>query len=1041
MWLTRLSVYNPYFAAVLVLTMVVLGVFNIFKLPVEAFPDVRFPVAVVSTSYEGASPEVVESEVSRPLEEAVNTINGIKNIRSYSMEGVSTVVAEFELATNADKAVQDVRDKVGMAAGSFRREISTPVVAQFDPNDSAMLEMSLSSNETSARALTDWINNTLKKRLQTVMGVGEVYVVGGAEREINIALKPEKLQSYGLNIGDVQNALARSNSDFPSGTVSNYQGELSVRVAGKIKDPMFFANVVVAKRDNTLIRVQDVATVTDGIAEMQSVSLLNGKPAIAVNIRATRGANVVDVSDGVKAMMAEELAKAPKGVGVEYIYDQADDIRTSVSEVRDTLVEGVVLTVLIVFIFLGTWRSTVITGLTLPVSLIGCMFALSLMGFTINLMTLMALSLSIGLLIDDAIVVRENIMRHVVLGKSHFDAALEGTKEIGLAVLATSLCIVAVFLPIGYMDGIIGKFFHQFGLTVAAAIVISTVVSLTLDPMLSSIWHDPARSGKRSMIGRAVDRFDVWLERVAERYQVWLKWTLRHKAVVLITATVLTVASFGLVVVGQVGGEFMPQEDRGKLELSFKTATGSSLEDTVAKTQEIEVILKKLPELKSLTTNIGKSSFGSGKNESQVIIDVGKKQGRERSINVIADEVREALSRVAGIEITALDVMGQAGPPGKPVNVGLRGSNIQDLNTAAKQIEVGLQKIAGVQDVQNSEADADPALNIVLDRDAAARLGVDLPALGDTMQTLFAGKDATVWEAADGNGYNVRLQVPKNVRNQTLLESITVPSVGADGQSKMIALSNIARIESGVSPRQVNRINLQREITITANIVDRNYNDVYADIETLKSKIVLPDGINIVNEGHDKEMAESAMYALQALLMGVIFIYLILTAQFRSFTLPITIMMSLPLIFIGVFVALWISGNTLNMFSIIGIVMLMGLAAKNGILLVDFINHARLNESMDRFEAILEAGRVRLRPIVMTSLAMIFGMIPLAVGMGEGSESRSPMAWAVIGGLITSTVLTLFVVPVVYVLMDNFRQWMHRVLHRLNRTPTVDKTH
>ena len=1035
MWLTRLSVHNPYFAAVLVLATVVLGLFSIFKLPLEAFPDVRFPVAMVQTSYSGASPEVVESEVSKPIEEALNTINGVKNIRSYSFEGSSVVVAEFNLSVDVGTAVQDVRDKVGAIAGNFRRDISTPIVSQFNPTDEAMLQITLSSDSADLRTLTDWTENSLKERLQTVVGVGEVQVVGGTERQITVALDPYKLQSLNLSVADVKNALAAANSDFPSGTVKSSAGEFSVRVSGKIKDPNQFAQVVISNRSGSLIRVRDVATVSDSIAEQNSIATLNGKPAIGLNVRATRGANVVEVADGVKAQLAEAQTKAPGKLTVVYTYDQSDEVRQSVNEVAKTLVEGVALTVVIVFLFLGTWRSTVITGLTLPVSLIGSMWALSLMGFTINLMTLMALSLAIGLLIDDAIVVRENIVRHVQMGKSHFQAALDGTQEIGLAGLATSLCIGAVFLPIGYMDGIIGKFFHQFGLTVAAAIVISTIVSLTLDPMLSSIWHDPGRAGKRGWIGRLVDRFDAWIERVSERYTGTLKWVLAHRWLVLGASLGLTIASFGLVGFGAVGGEFMPEQDRGKFSVAFKTATGSDLDYTRAKTLEVEALLQQVPEVKSISASIGAAGFGNGKTNSSLTVDVGQKQDRDRDITAITDEVRAKLVPVAGIEITSIDALGQAGPPGKAVNVGLRGNDLQALQRTAAEIEQALAKIEGVTDIENSLSEADPAYNIVVNRDAAAQLGVNLTTLGETLQTLFAGSTATVWEAPDGNSYNVHLQIPQAVRQETLLQHISIPATGSDGSTRMIGLDSIATIQAGTTPRQINRINLLREVALSANIKDRSANAVFAEVEALKDKISLPEGMQFVQEGQSKDMEESGLYALQALALGVIFIYMILAAQFRSFTLPVTIMMALPLIFIGVFVALWLTGNTLNMFSIIGIVMLMGLAAKNGILLVDFINHARENQGMNRFDAIVEAGRVRLRPIVMTSLAMIFGMLPLALGGGEGSETRQPMAYAIIGGLITSTVLTLFVVPVVYVLLDNTRTRIHHLLHRLNGTP------
>lgn len=1040
MWLTRLSVNNPYFAAVLVLAAVVLGLFSLNKLPIEAFPDVRFPVAVIQTTYKGASPEMVESDVSKPLEENLNTINGIKKIRSYSFEGSSTIVVEFELSVDISLAIQDVRDKVSMISGGFRREIDTPIVSQVNPSDEPMMSVAISSTEMSPRDLTNWVENTLKKRLQTVIGVGDVEIVGGTSREINIALHPEKLKSLNLSVTEVAEALAIANQDRPAGNVHNAVEERSIRLSGKIKDPLAFADVVIQNRNGHLIRVRDVATVIDGEAEKNSIALLNGKPSLSLDIRANRGANVVQVADGIKKALAQMQAEEAERFSVNYTYDQSADIKTSVADVRSTLLEGIILTILIVYLFLGSWRSTVITGLTLPISLIGTLFVISLLGFTINLMTLMAMSLSIGLLIDDAIVVRENIVRHAGFGKNHYQAALDGTKEIGLAVLATTLCIVAVFVPIGYMDGIIGQFFHQFALTVAIAIMISMVVSLTLDPMLSSIWYDPGRSGKRSIFGKLSDRFDVWLGKQADRYARAVLWTLSHRLWVLIITIGLTIGSFALVSSGQVGAEFMPDEDRGEFSINFKTAPGSSLDYTLAKSMEVKQALADIPEIDTISANIGAAGFGNGKINSSFNVNIGKKDERSRTLNEVMAESRRLIEPIAGIEITSIAGESSHGS-GKPISIGIRGSNLGELETAADAIMAELSKIEGVADIESTLTDADPSFDVTMDRNAAANLGVSLENLGTLLETMFAGKTATLWEAEDGNSHDVRLRIPQTARTEDLLHSLTVPAAGQDGQVHMITLSNFTQIASGQTPREIHRVNLQREITLTSNIRDRDASAVFADVDALKDRVTLPPDVQFIQEGESQDMVESGIYALQALALGIIFIYMILAAQFRSFTLPISIMVSLPLVFIGVFGALWLTNNTLNMFSIIGIVMLMGLAAKNGILLVDFINHARLNEGLNRTEAIVEAGRVRLRPILMTSLAMIFGMLPLALGGGESSETREPMAWAVIGGLITSTVLTLFVVPVVYTLLDSLRTHIHRLIKRLNRTPDEASHH
>ncbi|AXK39503.1 efflux RND transporter permease subunit [Crenobacter cavernae] len=1032
MWLTRVSIQNPYFAAVLMLVLIVLGLFSINRLPLEEFPDIRFPVAVVAVSYPGASPEVVESEVSRPIEETLNTISGIKNIRSYSFEGSSTVVVEFELSADATVALQDVRDRISAVQGSFRREIKSPVVSQLNPNDQPLLSFALTSPDKNLRGLTTWVDNVLKKRLQTVSGVGEVKRVGGARREIRVDVDPYRLEAVGLSVGDVASAIRTANQDFPTGSVNTASNELSVRLTGKLATVDDFSKLTLTWRNGAPIRLADVASVADDEAEKDSLSLIDGLPSVGLDIRAARGANVVAVAEGVKKVMEEMRPLMPAGTGVKVTYDKSDNVKRSLTEVRNSLIEGAALTVLIVFLFLGSWRSTVITGLTLPVALIGTLFAISAMGFTLNLMTLMALSLSIGLLIDDAIVVRENIVRHANMGKEHYKAALEGTEEIGLAVLATTLVIVAVFLPVGFMGGIIGKFFHQFGLTVTVAVLISMLVSFTLDPMLSSIWHDPHHHGDahKGPLGRTLDWFEASLDRLAERYGAAIGWALDHRKTVIAGALALLVGSFMLVPL--IGGEFLPKSDQGKFSLSFKTAPGSSLEYTEAKARQVEKGLRELPEVRSVNVSVAGGRFGAGKTEARLVVDAGSKQERERSLFDLMAAARGKAERVAGIELSSVEELGKHGPGGKAVNIGLRGSDVHVLEAAANALSGRLAGVKGVSDVESSLSAADPALDISVKRDAAGSLGIDLAEVGDTLSTLLAGNTVTTWEAPDGENYDVRLQIPKPARAAELLDVLTVAGNRKDdGSANMVPLSSVTESRPAESPRQIDRVNLQREVTITANIEGRESSAVFADIGKLLKDAKLPPGVSLNQEGEQKDMAESLGFAVQALAMGVIFIYLILAAQFRSFTLPVTIMVSLPLAFVGVFLGLLLFGSTLNMFSVIGIVMLMGLAAKNGILLVDFINQAR-REGMERRAAIVEAGRVRLRPIMMTSLAMIFGMLPLALGGGEGSETRAPMAHAIIGGMVTSTVLTLIVVPVVYTYMDGLRTRVRRVFARLN---------
>lgn len=1025
MWITRVSLNNPYFAAMLMAALVVLGLFSLARLPVEEFPDIRFPIAVVSTQYPGASPTVVESEVTRPLEEALNTLAGIKHLRSYSFESSSVIVVEFELSVDPATAVQEVRDKVATVTGQFRREISNPTINQVNPSDSPMMTLIVSSDSLPPRELSTWADQVLRKRLQTVSGVGEAKVVGAIKREVRVEIDPIRLQSYGLDIATVNDAIARANRDFPAGRLTGQEPEIALRVDGKLKTVAQFAEIELVWRNGSAVYLRDVATIRDGEQEYQSLALINGQRALSLEIKAARSANIVATSAAVKAALAELKAQLPAGVMLRVMNDKADDVRDSLTTVRDTLLEGTALTVLIVFLFLGSWRSTVITGLTLPIALIGTLFAIAVAGFSINVMSLLALTLSIGLLIDDAIVVRENIVRHAGLGKSHFQAALEGTEEIGLAVLATTFTVVAVFLPVGFMGGIIGQFFQQFGLTVVVAVLISLLVSFSLDPMLSSIWYDPHRHGDahHGPLGRLLDRFETSMDSLAERYALAIDWVLQHRKTTLAAATVLLLGSFALVPV--IGAEFLPKSDTGKVTVKFKTAAGSSLEYTEQKARHVDQLLRQATEVKDIYINIG-GGFAEGRNQASLQVILHDKAARARSVFTLMEVWRQQLPHIAGIELQSVAVSGGPGGNEKPIRVGIRGQDMATLERIAVDVRQRLRQINGVTDIESSLDAAEPALSLRLQRDAAASLGIDMEQLGQTLAVLLAGKVVSTWEAPDGENYDVRVIVPKPARQPLLLEDIQIAgrSLG-DGSREMVPLSTVATVVETQVPRQINRMDQARELTLTANIQGRDAQHVFTEVATLLQNYRLPTGYQFDQGGESQDLQESFSYAVQALAIGVIFIYMILCAQFRSFFQPIAIMMSLPLAFIGVFLALLVWGSTLNMFSVIGVIMLMGLVAKNGILLIDFVNQAR-REGMDRLAALKAAGRVRLRPILMTSLAMIFGMLPLALSRASGAELNAPMAQAVIGGLLTSTLLTLFVVPVVYSYLDTASAWLRR---------------
>jgi HAE1 family hydrophobic/amphiphilic exporter-1 len=1027
MWFTKVSIKNPYFATVIMLAILFMGIVSIKSISVEEFPDVKFPVVVVSASYKGASPEVVEVDVSKPLEEGLYTLNGIKEVRSYSFDGLSTVVAEFNLDINPDTATQDVRDKVASITPSLKKEIDTPVISKVNPQDNPIMSISFASNSLPLRDITTWVNQVAKKQFQSIPGVGDVTTIGGIDRQIRINLDPEHLNALGISATDILTAIKNTNNNYPAGAVKTKNREINVQLNGRLKKPSDFADIVITYRNDVPIKISDVATVVDGQDNFMSIGLVNGKKAVNLQIKQTAGSNLVDIANNVYQMINKLNKIKPQDMQISVINDQSEAVKSSLKNVEENLIEGSLLTILIVFIFLKSWRSTVITGLTLPIALLGTVFAVYTLGFTLNMMTLLALSLSIGILIDDAIVVRENIVRHLHMGKSHVEAALDGTKDIALAVVATTLTLIAVFFPVGMMHGIIGKFFFQFGITVVVAVIISLLVSFSLDPMLSSIWHEPKNGGwlAKSFIGKILDKFEQWFDKVGYSYERLITKSITYKKTTLFLSILIFILSFMLVPL--IGGEFMPQVDKGKIQINFKTNSGANIDYTLQQGRVIQSVLQqKIPQIESINLEIA-GGFGDGVNNGTFTIYIGKKNTRNKNVFEVMDQIRLILGSIGGIEIKNISTVGGPGGDQSPIQINIKGDNLDTLKQIANDLAQKLKNIPEVIDLTNSISDEKPAFSIQLNRDIASNLGVNLADVGNTVSVLFAGNKVSAWEdPLTGQNYDVWLQVPEEYRNYNVLDMLRVPTNQVkDGIKSMVALSTIATLNKDFSPNRVDHYNLHRKITLTGNIGGKDKNTVFNKIQNIVDQYKLPNGYEISQNGDREDMQKSFMYAVFALFTGVIFIYMILTALFRSFILPMVIMVSLPLSFIGVFIALYLFGSTLNMFSIIGIIMLMGLATKNGILLVDCINQQIL-AGVEQTKAIINAGKIRLRPIIMTSFAMIFGMLPLALSHGESSEVRKPMAYAIIGGMTTSTILTLVIIPVVYIYFDKLRKFIKR---------------
>jgi HAE1 family hydrophobic/amphiphilic exporter-1 len=1052
MWFTRVSLKNPVFATMVMLAIVVLGLFSYQRLQVDQFPNVDFPVVVVTTDYPGASPEIVESEVTKKIEEGVNSIAGINALTSRSYEGQSVVIIEFQLHINGRKAADDVREKVALIRPNLRTEVKEPRVLRFDPSSRAVWSLAVLPDtptggaNTATQALSDveltnWADQTLRKRLENVRGVGSVTVVGGAKREINIYLNPQALEAFGVTPDQVVSAVRNENQDLPVGAIRSREQERVVQIQARMQRPEDFGKIIVTRKNGAPVRVDQVAQVVDGAQETDSLALYNGQRTLLLSVQKAQDENTIAVIDGLLKMVAEMKTQLPPGVRLEPVTDGSRQIRVAVENVRRTLFEGALLTVLIVFLFLNSWRSTVITGLTLPIALIGTFLFMNLFGFTINMITLMALSLCVGLLIDDAIVVRENIVRHVQMGKTPYQASLDGTEEIGLAVLATTLSIVAVFMPIGFMGGIIGKFFHEFGLTIVAAVLISMFVSFTLDPMLSSIWHDPSieahsRHGLQpdgtpwrpvtlydKTIGRVTGWFDHATELMIDAYQSILRWALVHKLKTLFMALAIFVASIFMVPL--LGTEFVPAADFSETSLNFYTPMGSSLEVTEDKARQVDGILREFPEVRYTLATINTGN-AVGKSYASIYVRLVDRKDRQRNVTEMSAVLRERLKQVPGITVTHVGLLEAVGGQ-KQVEFSLQGPDLAELERISHLVIEKIRPIPGLVDLDSSVKPNKPTLDVAVRRDAASDLTLSIGQIGSALRTLVAGQTVGNWRAPDDQTYDVNVRLAPEARNspddlQRL--PFTVGS-NADGSPRIVRLNQVATVKESTGANQINRRDLTREVAINANVYNRAAGEVSTDIKAALESINFPPGYRYQFGGSAKNMAESFGYAISALVLAVVFIYMILASQFKSFFQPLALMTALPLTLIGVVLALLIFRSTLSMFSVIGVVMLMGLVTKNAILLVDFAIRAR-EDGMERSAALLMAAKVRLRPILMTTLAMIFGMLPLALALTEGSEQRAPMGQAVIGGVITSSLLTLVVVPVVYCYMDDLAQWLRR---------------
>jgi HAE1 family hydrophobic/amphiphilic exporter-1 len=1047
MFISDFAIRRPIITVVTMIALVVFGLTSLAKLDTDEFPAIDAPIVFVAIAYPGAAPDVVEREVVGRIEDKISGISGVDKINSTSTDGFAQIIVQFVFSKPVDQATQDIRDAISAVRAQLPAEILEPLIQRFDPNQLPIVSLAITSTVLTTPQITALADPTVAGELRAIPGVAQVNVVGGDSAQLNVNVRPTDLASVGVGIDQVVNALRAQNLAAPVGAVNNALEQRSIRLEGRLEQPEDFNSLVISQRNGQLITLGQVASVEAGAAEPKSAALYNGVAAIGLDIVKSREYSTTAVADGIRARVAELQKTLPPGTSIKVVRDAGVRVRASVRNVEEALIEGALLTVLVVFLFLNSWRSTVITGLALPVSVLASFVPLAALGFTLNTMSLLGLSLAIGILIDDAIVVRENIVRHVEMGADHMHAAHEGTDEIGLAVAATTFSIVAVFVPVGFMPGVAGQWFKPFALTIAAAVLVSLFVSFSLDPMLSAYWPDPQLEAhdRRNPIARALVRFNAWFDRQSARYQSLIGWALDHRW----TMVALAVGSlvFAIFLQATIGGfAFVPVSDASELNIAVETPPGSSLDYTTLKAEEIARMIRQRPEVSYTYTTVGSSTGAGTVDNASVYVRLVPKNQRSLSQDALGQVLRTEMRSIGGV--TAYTYASGFGGAQKELQLQLQGPDQNVLNTYAARIDSIMTRTAGAVDVGLSTRGQSPEFDVRVNRGLAGTLGVSLSQLAASLRFAFAGVDAGTWVDPSGISRYVHVRlVPAARENAADLGQLPVmvapaqagglgagPAVGGPSQSPetFVPLSQVATITPSYGPSQIDHYQRERVITIGANTEGSSLGRVSQAVMANVNKIALPAGYHISQGGETESQNEVFGNIFIALGVAVMLMYLILVVQFGSFLDPLAILISLPLSLIGVVLALLVTHDTLNLMSLIGVILLMGIVAKNAILLIDFAKWAHTDRGLGRRSALIEAGRIRLRPILMTTLALIAGMLPVAMGLGEGADFRAPLGRAVIGGVITSTVLTLVVIPTVYEILD---EWRERLAVRFGRRP------
>jgi HAE1 family hydrophobic/amphiphilic exporter-1 len=1019
--ISAIAIKRPVFTVMVAFGLIVLGLMGLSRLGTDLFPDVSFPVVTVTVVYPGAAPAEVENLVTKPLEDDIVSLNGIDRVMSNSREGVSTVIALFKLGVNIEEATTQVRERVARNRMKLPADILEPSVGRLDTNAAPVIVYTV-RGKRSLNELRKFVDDVVRPELEQVDGVAKVSVNGGADREFHVNLDQARLDALRLSTDRVVQALRLGGLTVPAGKVTQDTQDIAIRTVGDLKGVEDLRALVVATRDDgSEVRLRDVGTVDDAFEELKSRIFVNGQEAVSFEVIKQSGRNTMAVAEGIRKKVEQMEKSWPDEMRAALITNQATHIQENAHEVEIAIVFGGAMAILIILLFMLDLRSTLISAVALPTSVIATFFLMYALGYTLNMMTLLGLSLAIGLLIDDAVVVRENIFKHLERGVPPMQAALQGTQEIALAVMATTFTVVAVFLPVAFMDGIVGQFFKQFGVTVSASVLISLLVAFTLDPMLSSRFSKPVEHGAVDKFAALKAPFEAFFRWMDDTYRVILGWSVRHKLIVGLLAIGSLVGTGAIT--KAMGSDFVAPEDRGQFQLEIELPAGTSLAET---TRQSELIADKVRAEKYVVTVMNTVGADGDANKARLRILTVSKQQRPIPLVAIQSRVREIAKEVKSAKVAVQDVAFIEGAQGQaPIMINVRGSNYADLEKTAEEVATALRSVPGIVDIQVKHTPGKREYQVEIDRQRAADQGVSVAQIAMALRTAVDGDDSVKLRLGDDQvPVRVRLRAEDRATAASLLRTTLMSPKGP------VALADLAKILPGEGPQVIQREDRNRYIGVWARPRGRSLGEVTSELQAKVAKIELPKGIDLRYDGQIKQMNESNGAMGLALLLGVVFIYIVLASQFESFIHPLTIMTTLPLAIVGAVVALFLTKNTIAMGALIGIILLMGLVTKNAILLVDRAIERVRENGEDPLHAILEAGPERLRPILMTSAAMILGMLPTAISRGDGSEFRAPMAIAVIGGVVSSTLLSLVVVPALYLAVERARRWVGGLFRR-----------